>query len=159
MKESKQLLLANRAWATELTDEDPEYFARMASGQKPQFLWIGCSDSRVAPEQMTQSQPGGLFIHRNIANLVNADDLNLMSVVQYAVDVLEVRQHRRLRALRLRRDQGDAGRRRDRAGRSLARQRAARAGRAPAARSMRRRARRRRSTAWSRSTCAISSSI
>lgn len=90
MKESKQLLLANRAWATELTDEDPEFFARMAQGQKPLFLWIGCSDSRVAPEQMTQAQPGGLFIHRNIANQVNASDLNLMSVIQYAVDVLEV---------------------------------------------------------------------
>jgi carbonic anhydrase len=90
MKESKQLLLANRAWATELTDEDPDFFARMAQGQKPMFLWIGCSDSRVAPEQMTQSQPGGLFIHRNIANQVNRDDLNLMSVIQFAVDVLEV---------------------------------------------------------------------
>lgn len=90
MKESKQLLLANQAWANELTDENPDFFARQAAGQKPKFLWIGCSDSRVAPEQMTQSQPGGLFIHRNIANLVNADDLNLMSVLQYAVDVLQV---------------------------------------------------------------------
>lgn len=90
MKESKQLLLANQAWATELTDEDPAFFARMAQGQRPQFLWIGCSDSRVAPEQMTQTQPGGMFIHRNIANQVNRDDLNLMSVLQYAVDVLEV---------------------------------------------------------------------
>lgn len=90
MKESKQLLLANRAWANELTDEDPEFFARQVQGQKPLFLWIGCSDSRVSPEQMTQSQPGGMFIHRNIANLVNPDDLNLMSVLQYAVDVLDV---------------------------------------------------------------------
>lgn len=90
MKESKQLLLANQAWANELTDEDPEFFARQVQGQKPLFLWIGCSDSRVSPEQMTQTQPGGMFIHRNIANLVNPDDLNLMSVLQYAVDVLEV---------------------------------------------------------------------
>jgi carbonic anhydrase len=90
MKESKQILLANQAWATELTDEDPEFFARQAQGQKPHFLWIGCSDSRVSPEQMTQTQPGGMFIHRNIANLVNPDDLNLMSVVQFAVDVLEI---------------------------------------------------------------------
>ena len=90
MRESKQVLLANRAWAAELTDENPEYFAQMAHGQKPLFLWIGCSDSRVAPEVMTQTQPGGMFIHRNIANQVNPDDLNFMSVLQYAVDVLEV---------------------------------------------------------------------
>lgn len=90
MRESKQLLLANKAWAAELVEENPEYFAQMALGQKPQFLWIGCSDSRVAPEVMTQTQPGGMFIHRNIANQVNPADLNLMSVIQYAVDVLEV---------------------------------------------------------------------
>jgi carbonic anhydrase len=90
MKESKQLLLANKAWAAELTDENPDYFRRQVLGQKPKFLWIGCSDSRVSPEQMTQSPPGGMFIHRNIANLVNPDDLNLMSVLQYAVDVLKV---------------------------------------------------------------------
>lgn len=90
MKEETQLLLANRAWATELTDEDPEFFRRQAAGQKPEFLWIGCSDSRVAPEQKTQSQPGRMFIHRNIANLVRADDLNLMSALQFGVDVLGV---------------------------------------------------------------------
>lgn len=90
MKESKQLLLANKAWAAELTDDDPDFFRRQAAGQKPDFLWIGCSDSRVSPEQKTQSLPGRMFIHRNIANLVNEDDLNLMSVLQYAVDVLQV---------------------------------------------------------------------
>lgn len=90
MRESQQLLLANRAWANELTDEDPEFFRRQVQGQKPEFLWIGCSDSRVSPEQKTQSLPGRMFIHRNIANLVNPDDLNLMSVLQYAVDVLRV---------------------------------------------------------------------
>lgn len=90
MTPAKQLLLANRAWAAELTDENPAFFSRQTAGQRPQFLWIGCSDSRVAPEQMTRSQPGGLFIHRNIANLVQADDLNLQSVIQYAVDVLHV---------------------------------------------------------------------
>lgn len=90
MKEAKQLLLANKAWATELTDENPDFFSRQVAGQKPQFLWIGCSDSRVAPEQMTQSMPGGMFIHRNIANLVHDDDLNFLSVLQYAVDVLQV---------------------------------------------------------------------
>ena len=91
MKDYKQLLLANRAWSVELTDENPDFFARQTAGQKPKFLWIGCSDSRVSPEQMTMTPPGGMFLHRNIANLVNEDDLNLMSVLQYAVDVLQVR--------------------------------------------------------------------
>lgn len=90
MNECKQLLLANRAWAFEQADDDPNFFAKQIVGQKPDFLWIGCSDSRVAPDQITQSPPGGMFIHRNIANLVSEDDLNLMSVVQYAVDVLGV---------------------------------------------------------------------
>ncbi|MHA6722912.1 carbonic anhydrase [Sphingomonas sp. RS2018] len=91
MREYKQLLLSNRAWAQELIEENPAFFTRQAHGQKPEFLWIGCSDSRVSPEQMTQTPPGGMFLHRNIANLVNPDDLNLMSVIQYAVSVLEVR--------------------------------------------------------------------
>ncbi len=90
MKAVKQLLLANRAWATELTDENPDYFSRQTAGQRPQFLWIGCSDSRVAPEQMTQAQPGGMYIHRNVGNLVQFDDLNLQAVIQYAVEELEV---------------------------------------------------------------------
>ncbi|MDP1026026.1 carbonic anhydrase [Sphingomonas sp. KR1UV-12] len=90
MRQHKQLLLANRAWAAELTDENADFFSRQVAGQRPQFLWIGCSDSRVSPEQKTQSLPGLMFIHRNIANLVHADDLNLLSVLQYAVDVLEV---------------------------------------------------------------------
>jgi carbonic anhydrase len=90
MRESKQLLLANKAWANELTDENPEFFTRQVAGQKPQFLWIGCSDSRVSPEQKTQSLPGRMYIHRNIGNLVHDDDLNLLSVLQYAVDVLQV---------------------------------------------------------------------
>ncbi|MDB5661972.1 MAG: hypothetical protein JWM38_1269 [Sphingomonas bacterium] len=91
MRKYKQLLLANKAWSVELLDEAPDFFARQVGGQKPDFLWIGCSDSRVSPEQMTMTPPGGMFIHRNIANLVNADDLNLMSVLQYAVAVLEVK--------------------------------------------------------------------
>lgn len=91
MKAYKQLLLANKAWSAELLDENPAFFTRQLAGQKPEFLWIGCSDSRVSPEQMTMSEPGGMFIHRNIANLVNADDLNLMSVLQYAVLVLGVK--------------------------------------------------------------------
>jgi carbonic anhydrase len=90
MRDHKQILLANKAWATEILDEDPDYFRRQTTGQRPKFLWIGCSDSRVSPEQMTQTQPGGMFLHRNIANLVHADDLNLLSVLQFAVDVLQV---------------------------------------------------------------------
>lgn len=78
MRRYKQLLLANKAWVAEHTDENPEFFSRQTLGQKPEFLWIGCSDSRVSPEQMTMTQPGGMFIHRNIANLVNDHDLNLM---------------------------------------------------------------------------------
>jgi carbonic anhydrase len=91
MRSYRQLLLANKAWAIELKDEHPEFFSRQTAGQKPDFLWIGCSDSRVNPEQMTMTQPGSMFIHRNIANLVNDSDLNLMSVLQYAVDVLRVK--------------------------------------------------------------------
>lgn len=91
MKRLNQLLLANKAWASEIVEEDPGYFTRQTGGQTPEFLWIGCSDSRVSAEQITQTQPGGMFIHRNVANLVDEADLNLMSVLQYAVDVLKVR--------------------------------------------------------------------
>ncbi|MDF7776775.1 carbonic anhydrase [Sphingomonas sp. AOB5] len=91
MKDYRQLLLANRAWADEQTAERADFFERQTMGQKPQFLWIGCSDSRVAPEQMTMTPPGGMFIHRNVANLVHDDDLNLLSVIQYAVTVLKVK--------------------------------------------------------------------
>ena len=90
MKEHKQVLLANKAWAREILDEDPDFFRRQSAGQRPRFLWIGCSDSRVSPEQLTDTQPGGMFLHRNIANLVHADDLNLLSALQFAVDELQV---------------------------------------------------------------------
>jgi carbonic anhydrase len=90
MKEVDQLLLSNRAWAAEMLAENPEFFQRNMNWQRPVFLWIGCSDSRVAPDQMTQAVPGGLFVHRNIANLVYADDRNLMAVLHYAINVLEV---------------------------------------------------------------------
>lgn len=90
MKEVEQLLLLNRAWAAEVLLDNPEFFQRNVNVQKPAFLWIGCSDSRVAPDQMTQAVPGGLFVHRNIANLVYPDDRNLMAVLHYAINVLEV---------------------------------------------------------------------
>lgn len=91
MREDKQLLLANKAWAAEITEQNPDFFSRQIVGQKPDFLWIGCSDSRVTAETMTMSEPGSMFIHRNVANQVRHDDLNLMSVLDYAVAVLRVR--------------------------------------------------------------------
>jgi carbonic anhydrase len=85
------LLLENKAWAKDKQKEDPEYFSRLVDIQRPEFLWIGCSDSRVPPDQITQTQPGEIFIHRNIANMVIHTDLNLLSVLQYAVEVLHVK--------------------------------------------------------------------
>lgn len=90
MQEIAQLLLHNRAWAAEQLSEDPEYFKRQLDGQRPVFLWIGCSDSRVQPDQFTEAVPGGLFLHRNIANLVRDDDTNLMAVLDFAVATLGI---------------------------------------------------------------------
>lgn len=90
MKKYKQLLLANEAWSIELREKKSDFFSRQTAGQKPDFLWIGCSDSRVSAEQLTMTQPGSMFIHRNIANVVDHDDRNLMSVLQFAVETLEV---------------------------------------------------------------------
>jgi carbonic anhydrase len=91
MNDHKLLLLANKAWAEQLRDERPDYFARQAEEQKPNFLWIGCSDSRVAPDQITNSPPGVMSIHRNVANLVYEDDRNLMAVLQTAIERTRVR--------------------------------------------------------------------
>lgn len=91
MKRYEQLLLENKAWAQEIKQEDPDYFKRLAKTQKPEVLWIGCSDSRVSPSEITQTKPGEIFIHRNIANLVVHTDFNLLSVLQYAVEVLEIK--------------------------------------------------------------------
>ncbi|MBC7520579.1 MAG: carbonic anhydrase [Sandarakinorhabdus sp.] len=90
MHEVKQLMLHNRAWAAEQLAEDPDHFTRHVADQKPVFLWIGCSDSRVSPDQFTQALPGGLFIHRNIANLVQHSDPNLMAVIDFAIGVLMI---------------------------------------------------------------------
>lgn len=90
MQRHKQLLLENKAWAQEMSERHPGFFDRMAKIQKPDFLWIGCSDSRVSPSEITQTKPGEIFIHRNVANLVVHTDLNLLSVMQYAVEVLEI---------------------------------------------------------------------
>jgi len=91
MKLYERLLLENKAWAKEMKEEDPDYFERLVNVQKPDFLWIGCSDSRVPPDKITQTKPGEIFIHRNIANMVVHTDLNLLSVLQYAVEVLKVK--------------------------------------------------------------------
>ena len=89
--EIEVLLENNRRWVTEVTREDPDFFARTASQQAPKYLWIGCSDSRVIPNQITGLPPGQLLVHRNIANVVMETDPNCMSVIDFAVRILEVR--------------------------------------------------------------------
>ncbi|KAI1340213.1 carbonic anhydrase [Xylariaceae sp. FL0016] len=81
----------NRTWATEQTSKDSEFFTKLSAGQSPEYLWIGCSDSRIPAEQITGLGPGEAFIHRNIANLVVNTDLNVMSVIEYAVLHLKVK--------------------------------------------------------------------
>lgn len=87
----KRLLLNNKAWVQEKLSLRADFFSRTSSVQKPEFLWIGCSDSRVPAEEVTGVEPGELFVHRNIANLVVHTDFNMLSVVQYAVEVLKVK--------------------------------------------------------------------
>ncbi len=90
MKESDRLLVNNKLWAAEMRQRYDDFFENLSKAQKPNFLWIGCSDSRVLVNQITNTKPGEVFIHRNIANLVVNTDLNLLSVLQYAVEDLEV---------------------------------------------------------------------
>jgi carbonic anhydrase len=87
----EKLLLENKAWASEKVAEDPDYFNRLAHLQTPEFLWIGCSDSRVPANEITGTQPGEIFVHRNVANLVINTDVNLLSVLDYAVVHLKVK--------------------------------------------------------------------
>ncbi|MCU1330653.1 MAG: Carbonic anhydrase [Bryobacterales bacterium] len=91
MDSHKKLLLANKAWAEEKLKIRPDFFSRNVETQQPEFMWIGCSDSRVPAEEVTGTEPGELFVHRNVANLVVHTDLNLLSVLQYAVQVLKVK--------------------------------------------------------------------
>lgn len=91
MDEYKKLLEANKAWVDQKLHLREDYFLRHTEVQTPHFLWIGCADSRVPAEDITGAEPGELFVHRNIANLVVYTDLNLLSVLQYAVDVLKVK--------------------------------------------------------------------
>lgn len=85
-----QLFENNKKWAEETTKENPEFFANLAKGQSPKFLWIGCSDSRVPANQLTGTQPGDIFVHRNIANMVIHTDISMLSVLDYSVNVLGV---------------------------------------------------------------------
>src|ERR1700748_3112541 len=84
-----KLLKDNRSWAEGVKKGDPEYFERLSHLQTPQFLWIGCSDSRVPADKITGTQPGEIFVHRNVANLVINTDVNLLSVLDYAVNHLK----------------------------------------------------------------------
>ena len=96
------LLEGNKQFVAETLEQDPEYFNKLANGQKPPVLWIGCADSRVPANQITNTNPGEIFVHRNIANMVVHSDMNMLSVLDYAVNVLGVKTRYRLWPLRLR---------------------------------------------------------
>ena len=91
MQKSDKLLLENKAWSQEVISRNPDFFVNLAHEQKPDFLWIGCSDSRVPAETVVNAQPGEIFVHRNIANQVINTDFNCLSVLQYAIQVLHVK--------------------------------------------------------------------
>lgn len=90
METLPELFNQNRAWAKKRVEEDPDFFNRLAHQQSPRYLWIGCSDSRVPANQITGLEPGEVFVHRNVANVVVQTDLNFLSVLQFAVEVLKV---------------------------------------------------------------------
>jgi carbonic anhydrase len=90
MRTLPNLFANNRAWAADMTRQDPDFFGRLSRQQTPEYLWIGCSDSRVPANQIVGLLPGEMFVHRNISNVVSHGDLNGLSVMQYAVDVLKV---------------------------------------------------------------------
>ena len=91
MEQLNHLLENNRAWAKSISANDPDFFRKLADQQNPEYLWIGCSDSRVPANQITGLAPGEIFVHRNVANIVAETDFNVLAVIQYAVDVLKVR--------------------------------------------------------------------
>ena len=90
MQKPLGLLENNRRWAQRTTEQEPHFFAELAAQQAPRYLWIGCSDSRVPANEIVGLRPGELFVHRNVANIVSQNDLNCLSVLQYAIDVLRV---------------------------------------------------------------------
>ena len=91
MENLRYLLDRNIEWATEIKERDPEHFTRLSQLKSPKYLWIGCSDNRIVPNQIINTQPGEVFVHRNIANVVLEADINCLSVIQYAVEVLNVK--------------------------------------------------------------------
>jgi len=91
MRLLKHLLENNKKWADTIKSSDPDFFAKLSEQQNPEYLWIGCSDSRVPANEIVNLMPGEIFVHRNIANVVVHTDLNCLSVIQYAVDVLKVK--------------------------------------------------------------------
>ena len=91
MRVLKKLIENNKSWAGRIKETDPEFFAKLSKQQTPEYLWIGCSDSRVPANQIVDLLPGEIFVHRNIANLVIHTDLNCLSVIQYAVEMLKVK--------------------------------------------------------------------
>ena len=91
MDDLGQLFANNRTWAAEMTRQDPDFFHRLSQQQAPRYLWIGCSDSRVPANQIVGLRPGEMFVHRNVANVVVHTDLNCLSTIHFAVDVLRVR--------------------------------------------------------------------
>lgn len=91
METYRKLLSNNKEWASAQVKEDPDYFNRLTGLQKPEILWIGCSDSRVPADRITGTHPGEIFVHRNVSNLVVHTDLNMLSVLQFAVEILKVR--------------------------------------------------------------------
>jgi carbonic anhydrase len=91
MSDINELLDNNRRWSADITTEDPGFFPRLAAQQSPKYLWIGCADSRVPANEIVGLLPGELFVHRNVANVVVHTDLNCLSVLQFAIDVLKVR--------------------------------------------------------------------
>ena len=91
MEKLRYLLKSNKEWVTEIKERDPEYFTRLSQQKAPKYLWIGCSDNRIVPNQIINTQPGEVFLHRNIANVVLEADINCLSVIQYAVEVLNVK--------------------------------------------------------------------
>lgn len=90
MKTIRELILSNKTWSDEMRERKKDYFAQQTSGQSPEIMWIGGSDSRVSPQQITQTRPGELFIHRNLANLVYENDENLMADLQHAIEDFQV---------------------------------------------------------------------
>lgn len=91
MKKLPEVFANNKRWVKEVTAEEPSFFSELAKGQSPEYLWVGCADSRVPANQILGLNPGSVFVHRNVANLVVGTDVNFLSVLQYAVEALKVR--------------------------------------------------------------------